>query len=47
MIQEEYKETRVLRHPEEYDLFDKDDEFDCKAKHLVNADRKISKYKVT
>ena len=31
MIQEEFKENRVFKYPEEYDLFDDDEDQACKA----------------
>ena len=32
MIQEEFKENRVFKYPEEYDLFDDEEEFACKIR---------------
>ena len=30
MIKEEFKENRVFKYPEEYDLFDDDEDLACK-----------------
>lgn len=32
MIQEEFKENRVFKYPEEYDLFDDEEELACKVR---------------
>ena len=40
MIKEEFKENRVFKYPEEYDLFDDDEELACKIRENKSIEKK-------
>lgn len=40
MIQEEFKENRVFKYPEEYDLYDDEEEYACKIRENKTIKKK-------